>query len=62
MLSLLYPLDGELPEYSREQFLADLCDEVRGSPVILTSCRLTCIIVREGHPPVIQGWRGPCIH
>ncbi|MBA3346921.1 MAG: hypothetical protein H0T44_16715 [Gemmatimonadales bacterium] len=27
MLSLLYPLDGELKGYSREQFLADLCDE-----------------------------------
>jgi methionine synthase II (cobalamin-independent) len=27
MLMLLYPLDGELPGYSREQFLADLCDE-----------------------------------
>ncbi|KAF8596390.1 methionine synthase II [Ceratobasidium sp. AG-I] len=27
MLSLLYPLDGEVPEYTREQFLSDLCDE-----------------------------------
>ncbi len=27
MLSLLYPLEGDLPDYSREQFLADLCDE-----------------------------------
>ncbi|MBA3260196.1 MAG: hypothetical protein H0T68_12125, partial [Gemmatimonadales bacterium] len=27
MLSLLYPLDSELPGYSREQFLDDLCDE-----------------------------------
>ena len=27
MLSLLYPLDGEVDGYSREQFLADLCDE-----------------------------------
>ncbi len=27
MLALLYPLDGEVPGYSREQFLADLCDE-----------------------------------
>jgi methionine synthase II (cobalamin-independent) len=27
MLSLLYPLDVEIPGYSREQFLADLCDE-----------------------------------
>lgn len=27
MLSLLYPLDGELEGYSREQFLDDLCDE-----------------------------------
>jgi len=27
MLSLLYPLDDELPGYSRDQFLADLCDE-----------------------------------
>ena len=27
MLSLLYPLDGELDDYSREQFLSDLCDE-----------------------------------
>jgi methionine synthase II (cobalamin-independent) len=28
MLMLLYPLDGEIEGYSREQFLADLCDEV----------------------------------
>jgi methionine synthase II (cobalamin-independent) len=27
MLALLYPLDGELPGYSRDQFLADLCNE-----------------------------------
>jgi len=27
MLSLLYPLDGEIDGYSREQFLTDLCDE-----------------------------------
>jgi len=27
MLSLLYPLDGEVKGYSREQFLNDLCDE-----------------------------------
>jgi methionine synthase II (cobalamin-independent) len=27
MLSLLYPLDGEVKGYSREQFLSDLCDE-----------------------------------
>ncbi len=27
MLALLYPLDGEVKGYSREQFLADLCDE-----------------------------------
>jgi methionine synthase II (cobalamin-independent) len=27
MLSLLYPLDGEVEGYSREQFYADLCDE-----------------------------------
>jgi hypothetical protein len=27
MLALLYPLDGEAPGYSREQFLADLCNE-----------------------------------
>ncbi len=27
MLSLLYPLDGQLDGYSREQFLNDLCDE-----------------------------------
>ncbi|MBK1668165.1 hypothetical protein CKO28_08960 [Rhodovibrio sodomensis] len=27
MLSLLYPLNQELPGYSREQFLDDLCDE-----------------------------------
>ena len=27
MLSLLYPLDGALPGYTREQFLTDLCDE-----------------------------------
>ncbi len=28
MLMLLYPLDGEIEGYSREQFLSDLCDEV----------------------------------
>ena len=27
MLSLLYPLDGEVKGYTREQFLRDLCDE-----------------------------------
>lgn len=27
MLSLLYPLDGNIPDYTREQFLSDLCDE-----------------------------------
>jgi methionine synthase II (cobalamin-independent) len=27
MLALLYPLDDEVPGYTREQFLADLCDE-----------------------------------
>ena len=27
MMMLLYPLDGELPGYPREQFLSDLCDE-----------------------------------
>lgn len=27
MLSLLYPLDGDVKGYSREQFLSDLCDE-----------------------------------
>jgi methionine synthase II (cobalamin-independent) len=27
MLALLYPLDGNVPGYSREQFLNDLCDE-----------------------------------
>jgi hypothetical protein len=27
MLSLLYPLDGEVAGYSRDQFLADLVDE-----------------------------------
>jgi methionine synthase II (cobalamin-independent) len=27
MLMLLYPLEGEIPGYSRDQFLADLCDE-----------------------------------
>ncbi len=27
MLALLYPLDGEVPGYSRGQFLSDLCDE-----------------------------------
>ena len=27
MLMLLYPLDEEIPGYSRDQFLADLCDE-----------------------------------
>ena len=28
MLMLLYPLEGEIEGYSREQFLSDLCDEV----------------------------------
>jgi methionine synthase II (cobalamin-independent) len=28
MLMLLYPLDGEIEGYSRDQFLGDLCDEV----------------------------------
>jgi methionine synthase II (cobalamin-independent) len=28
MLMLLHPLEGEIPGYSREQFLSDLCDEV----------------------------------
>ena len=28
MLMLLYPLEGEIENYSREQFLDDLCDEV----------------------------------
>ena len=28
MLMLLYPLEEEIPGYSRDQFLADLCDEV----------------------------------
>ena len=27
MLALLYPLDGEVPGYTREQFLTDLCNE-----------------------------------
>ena len=27
MLALLYPLDGEVPGYSREKFLSDLCDQ-----------------------------------
>jgi methionine synthase II (cobalamin-independent) len=27
MLMLLYPLEGEVPGYPREQFLSDLCDE-----------------------------------
>ncbi|MGI8757404.1 MAG: hypothetical protein ACR2MB_16420 [Acidimicrobiales bacterium] len=27
MLSLLYPLEGEIDGYTREQFLSDLCDE-----------------------------------
>ncbi|MGQ0621039.1 MAG: hypothetical protein ACT4QA_14155 [Panacagrimonas sp.] len=27
MLALLYPLDGEVPDYSREDFLDDLCNE-----------------------------------
>ena len=27
MLMLLHPLEGEIPDYSREQFLSDLCDE-----------------------------------
>jgi len=29
MLSLLYPLKGELPGYSRDAFFADLVNEVR---------------------------------
>src|SRR4029079_15584791 len=28
MLMLLHPLEGEIPGYSREEFLSDLCDEV----------------------------------
>jgi methionine synthase II (cobalamin-independent) len=28
MMMLLYPLDGEIPGYPREQFLSDVCDEV----------------------------------
>jgi methionine synthase II (cobalamin-independent) len=28
MLMLLYPLEGEIEGYSRDQFLSDLCDEV----------------------------------
>jgi methionine synthase II (cobalamin-independent) len=28
MLMLLHPLEGEIPSYSREEFLSDLCDEV----------------------------------
>jgi methionine synthase II (cobalamin-independent) len=28
MLMLLYPLEGEIEDYSRDQFLDDLCDEV----------------------------------
>lgn len=28
MMMLLYPLEDELPDYPREQFLADVCDEV----------------------------------
>ena len=28
MLMLLYPLEGEIEGYSRDQFLDDLCDEV----------------------------------
>ena len=27
MLALLYPLDGDVPGYTREQFLTDLCNE-----------------------------------
>jgi methionine synthase II (cobalamin-independent) len=27
MLALLYPLDGEVPDYTRDQFLEDLCKE-----------------------------------
>ncbi|MBA2440179.1 MAG: hypothetical protein H0V50_05840, partial [Thermoleophilaceae bacterium] len=27
MLMLLHPLEGEIPDYSREEFLSDLCDE-----------------------------------
>ncbi|MEJ2377845.1 MAG: hypothetical protein P8Y71_21460 [Pseudolabrys sp.] len=38
MLSLLYPLDGEVKGYSREQFLDDLCNEcekdIRGAYAI----------------------------
>ena len=28
MLMLLHPLEGEIPGYSRDEFLSDLCDEV----------------------------------
>ena len=28
MMMLLYPLEGEIPGYPREQFLSDVCDEV----------------------------------
>ncbi|CAM6035435.1 unnamed protein product [Sphagnum compactum] len=28
MMMLLYPLEGEIPDYSRNQFLNDVCDEV----------------------------------
>jgi methionine synthase II (cobalamin-independent) len=28
MLMLLHPLEGEIPDYSRDEFLSDLCDEV----------------------------------
>ncbi|MEJ7784094.1 MAG: hypothetical protein WKF96_04765 [Solirubrobacteraceae bacterium] len=28
MMMLLYPLEGELTDYSREEFLSDVCDEV----------------------------------
>src|SRR4051812_44820789 len=28
MLMLLYPLEGEIEDYPRDQFVADLCDEV----------------------------------
>ena len=40
MLALLYPLDGEVNGYSREQFLCDLCRRVRkGYPRGLQSRR-----------------------
>lgn len=41
MLSLLYPLKSEIPGYTREQFLTDLCDQVRPPTFLLRFGGLT---------------------